>query len=490
MKKIILGLLVAIIILAAVLVIRANSTFEDTQYRVENPLKPVVIDQEGAVQRFVRAIQIPTISYDDRNNFNHQAFSDFRQHLEASFPLVHQQATQTKINQYSLIYHLKGSDPDLKPALFMGHMDVVPVDENTLDQWLQLPFGGKVVEGTIWGRGTIDDKVSVLALMESMETLLKQNIKPTRSIYFAFGHDEEVGGEGAIAIAAHFAKQNLRFEFVLDEGGVVTDGIIPGTSQPVALIGVAEKGFVNFRLSVNDEGGHSSQPPDHTAAGVLAQALVRVENNQFPSTMDYFGLMFDAIGYSTPLSSRLPMANLWLLSPVVKQVILATPNTAATARTTTAVTMLQGSSKSNVLPTEATGVVNFRILPGDTIASIHQHLEQVIDDPRVKIESFMGNEASAVSSIDSYGFKLIEQTIRRLDQNVLVAPYLVLGATDSRHFYQLSDNIYRFMMVRLTPQSLKGFHGINEQISVQDYLQAIQFYSAMIRQAAEGPSEN
>jgi carboxypeptidase PM20D1 len=488
MKKLVLSLLVAIVILSAVVLIRANTMFEDKQYRVEEPLKPVLIDQEGAVQRFAKAIQIPTISYDDRNNFDHQAFRDFQQHLEASFPLVHQYAIQTKIEQYSLIYHLKGSDPSLKPALFMGHMDVVPVDENTQDQWLQDPFGGEVVEGTIWGRGTIDDKVSVLALMESMELLLKQDIQPARSIYFAFGHDEEVGGEGAIAIAAHFLKQNLRFEFVLDEGGIVTDGIIPGASQPVALIGVAEKGIVNFRLSVNDEGGHSSQPPAHTAAGVLAQALVEVENNQFPSTMEYFGLMFDAIGYSTPLSSRLPMANLWLLSPLVKQVILATANTAATARTTTAITMLQGSTKSNVLPTQATGVVNFRILPGDTIASIHEHLEIVIDDPRVKIESFMGNEASAVSSSDSYGFKLIEQTIRRLDQNILVAPYLVLGATDSRHFYQLSDNIYRFMMVRLTPEALKGFHGINEKISVQDYLQAIQFYSAMIKQAAEGPS--
>jgi carboxypeptidase PM20D1 len=486
MKKITLGLLLGIVILSAILLIRANTTFEDNQYRVKEPLVPIAIDQESAVQRFAKAIQIPTISYDDRNNFDHQAFSDFQQHLETSFPLVHQRAIRTKINQYSLIYHFQGSDPGLKPVLFMGHMDVVPVDANTEEQWLHSPFGGEVIEGTIWGRGTIDDKVSVLALMESMETLLKQDMQPIRSVYFAFGHDEEVGGEGATAIAAHFLKQNLRFEFVLDEGGIVTDGIIPGASQPVALIGVAEKGIVNFRLTVNDEGGHSSQPPSHTAAGLLARALVRVENNQFPSTMDYFGLMFDAIGYSTPLSSRLPMANLWLLSPLIKQVVLAAPNTAATARTTTAITMLQGSTKSNVLPTQATAVVNFRILPGDTIASIHQHLELVIDDPRVKIESFMGNEASPVSSSNSYGFKLIEQTIRRLDQNVLVAPYLVLGATDSRHFYQLSDDIYRFMMVRLTPQTLKGFHGINEKISVQDYLQAIQFYSAMIKQAAEG----
>lgn len=486
MKKIIISLLIAILALGAVLLIRASTVFENRQYVVQDPLKPVSLDEDGAIKRFTRAIQIPTISFDDRKHFDHQAFADLHSHLESSFPLVHQHAVQTKVKQYSLIYHLKGSDPSLKPALFMGHMDVVPVDENTLEQWQQKPFSGEVVDETIWGRGTIDDKVSVLALMEAMELLLNKNIKPKRSIYFAFGHDEEVGGEGAIAIAEHFRQQNIQFEFVLDEGGIVTDGIIPGASQPVALVGVAEKGFVNFRLTVNGEGGHSSQPPEHTAAGVLAQALVKVENNQFSSTMDFFNLMFDAIAYSTPLSSRLPMANLWLLSPIVENVVLAKPSTAAMARTTTAITMLQGSNKSNVLPTQATAVVNFRILPGDTIAIVQAHLENVIDDPRVQVESFMGNEASPVSSTSSYGFKLIEQTIRRLDENILVAPYLVLGATDSRHFYHLSDNIYRFMMVRLSPETLKGFHGINEKIKVKDYLQAIQLYYAMLKQAAEG----
>ncbi len=189
-----------------------------------------------------------------------------------------------------------------------------------------------------------------------------------------------------------------------------------------------------------------------------------------------------------PLSIRLPMANLWLLSPLVENVLLSKPSTAASVRTTTALTMLQGSNKSNVLPTQASAVVNFRILPGDTIAIIQAHLEKVIDDPRVHIESFMGNEASPISSTSSYGFKLIEKTIRRLDEKILVAPYLVLGATDSRHFYKLSDNVYRFMMVRLNPHTLKGFHGINEKIAVKDYLQAIQFYYAMLKQSAEGHS--
>jgi carboxypeptidase PM20D1 len=485
MKNFLWASMLLLIALIGILLIRATTVYENNQLVVE-PIPATQINEQAAVQRFSQAIQIPTISYDDRSDFDDAAFLRFQHHLEQSFPLTHQQTKRSIINDYSLIYFLPGSDKALKPALFMGHMDVVPVDEHTADQWQHDAFSGLVDNATIWGRGSIDDKVSVMALMEAMELLLSQNVQPQRAIYFAFGHDEEAGGDGAKAIAAHLAAQNISFEFVLDEGGAVTEGLVPGTDNPIALVGVAEKGFVNLRLTVNAQGGHSSQPPKHTAAGILSQAIVNIEASPFASDLTFFELMFDAIGYSTPLSSRLPMANLWLLSPVVEQVLLSQPNSAATAHTTIAVTMLSGSEKSNVLPTQANAVVNFRILPGDDIASIVAHVTQAIDDPKVAIATFMGNEASPISSTDSYGFKLIERTIRGLDKNVLVAPYLVQGATDARHFYGLSDNVYRFMMVRLNPTSMPRFHGINEQIAIDDYLQAIQFYYAMVKQAAAG----
>ncbi|WP_339724172.1 M20 family peptidase [uncultured Paraglaciecola sp.] len=486
MKKILLPVTILAVILVAIVFYRATSVFENNQYQVTQSLLPIPLDESAAIDRFSRALQIPTVSYDDTSKLEPAAFQAFHQHLKQSFPLVHQKAELTKFKNYSMVFHLKGQNPQLKPALFMGHMDVVPVDEQTKDQWLQPPFSGNVVDGVIWGRGAIDDKVSVLALMESLEWYLKQNNTPQRDIYFSFGHDEETGGEGAIAIAKYFAEQNIQFEFILDEGGVISDGIIPGPTQPIALVGVAEKGFVNFRLTVKGEGGHSSQPPAHTAAGILASAIVNVENNPFDARLEFFDLMFDNIGYSMPLSQRLPLANLWLFKPVVLSTLLKSPSSAASARTTTAVTMLQGSTKSNVLPTIATAVVNFRILPGDTIASIQAHLERVIDDPRVTLSTELANEASAVSPTNNIGFKLIESSIRRLDDNVLVTPYLVIGATDSRHFQHLSDNIYRFMMVSLNPDSLKQFHGLNEQIAVQDYLNAIQFYYAMLQQTASG----
>ncbi|WP_416306134.1 M20 family peptidase [Neptunicella sp. SCSIO 80796] len=486
MKKIIVAILLVIVSLVAILLIRATTFYNDKQYQVKQPLVPVQLDETNAVRRFAEAIQIPTVSYDDPARVDYQRFEQLHAHLQQAFPLVHQQAELTKINDYSLVYYLPGTNPELKPALFMGHMDVVPVDDSTLSQWSQPPFSGLVQDDVIWGRGTIDDKVTVMALMEATEQLLKNDFQPQRSIYLAFGHDEEIGGEqGAKAIAAYFAKQHIQFEFVLDEGGAVTKGLMAGVQPAVAMVGVAEKGFVNFRLTVDAEGGHSSQPPKNTAVGILSQAIVNVENSPFDSKLDFIQQTFDAVGYYTPLSSRLPMANLWLLSPVVENVLLDSPSTAAGIHTTIAPTMLQGSSKSNVLPSQATAVVNFRILPGDSINSIEQHIIRAIDDPRVKVDSFMGNEPSRVSPTDSLGFKLIEQTIRRLDKDILVAPYLVQGGTDSKYYYGLSDNVYRFMMVGLDPISIKQFHGINEQIPVADYLRAIQFYYALLKQTAE-----
>lgn len=466
-------------------VYRTGTHFTDTQYRVVDSLPLATLDEQGVVSRFSTAIQFQTISHDDRSKFDPEPFIALHNHMETSFPLVHSQAEKTVINDYSLIYHLPGSDSTLKPVLFMGHMDVVPVDENTIDQWQEDPFGGAVEEGVIWGRGTIDDKVSVFALMESMELFLKTGETPKRSIYFAFGHDEEIGGgEGAQSIAKHFESLGLRFEYVLDEGGLVTNGMLQGVNAPVAMVGVAEKGFLNLRLVVEDEGGHSSQPPNHTAVGVVSKAVVALENNQFPADMRFLQMTFDAIGYYTEYMTRLPMSNLWLLSPVVENMLLSAPSTAASLRTTTAATMMEGSSKSNILPTQANAVVNFRLLPGTSINDVVAHAHNTIDDPRVKIEPFMGSEASPISSIDTFGYRMISRNIRRLDSDILVAPYLVQGGTDSKYFYGLSDNVYRFMFIRLNPESFKRFHGVNEQIPVSDYLEAIQFYYAMLSQSA------
>lgn len=482
MKKLFVVFVLSLLLLVAILFLRAETTFEDLQVKVdESSKKHFQIDHQAAVQRFAKAIQYKTISFDDPSLLDDTEFVGFRQHVERSFPLIHQRATQKIINQYSLVYHFPGTSAELEPVLFMGHMDVVPVDEATADQWQQEPFSGAVVDDTIWGRGTIDDKITVFALLEAMEKILAEGKNLKRSIYFAFGHDEEIGGKaGAAEIAKYFKQQGVTFDFVLDEGGAITQGLMKGMEQPVAMVGIAEKGFVNLKLTVSAQGGHSSQPPPQTAAGILSQAIVNLENNQFDTDISHTYKTFESVGYYAPMFSRLPMANLWLLESVVEDSLLSSANTAASIRSTIAATMLTGSSKSNVLPTQATAVVNVRIMPKDSVASIKQHAINVIDDERVVVSTYMENEPSAVSPTDSFGYGLIEKNIRIMDKEILVAPYLVMGGTDSKHFYGLSENVYRFMMVRLDATSLKRFHGVNEQIPVEDYISAIEFFHSML----------
>lgn len=487
MKKLILGLLVVIIVTAAILVYRAETTFHDWQLEPATGIDEINLDQRGAVQRFSRALTYPTISYDDRSNFDANAFLDFHTFLESAFPLVHERATKTLVNDYSLVYHLQGSDPTLKPVLFMGHMDVVPIEEITRGEWTHPPFDGVVDDGIIWGRGSVDDKFTVVALMEATELLLSENAQPRRSIYFAFGHDEEVGGkEGAAQVAKHFESQGITFDYVMDEGGVVLEGMIPDVDQPVAIIGVSEKGYVNLVLTVNAPGGHSSQPPEQTAVGILSRAIVKVEDNPFPAKLDYFYPTFETLAVEMPFGKRLAMSNLWLFGPLVEKVMLQSKDDAAGLRTTTAATMVTGSPKSNILPTRATGVINFRILPGETVESVKERVIGLIDDDRVEVTAEYGINPSPVSPVDSNGYELIAKTIRGMDENVLVAPYMVRGGTDARYFYSVSPNVYRFMMLRITPDTIGYVHGIDEHVATESYFEAIRYYYHLIRQSMAG----
>jgi carboxypeptidase PM20D1 len=484
MKRIILTLVIVIIAILAVLVYRAGSVFHDQQLEPATGITEINVDAQLATQHFSQALMFPTISYDERSNFDAAAFRDFRDFLQSAYPLMHENATQTIVNDYSLVYHLPGSDLSLKPVLFMGHMDVVPIEEITRDQWTHPPFSGTVTDGVIWGRGSVDDKFTVIALMEAMELLLSEGVRPQRSIYLSFGHDEEVGGkDGAAKVAEYFQNEGITFDYVMDEGGVVIEGMTEGLDRPLAVIGVSEKGYVNLVLTVNAPGGHSSQPPEQTAVGIMSRAIVRVEDNPFPPSLDYIKQTFAAFGAWMPFGKRLAMGNLWLFSPVVESVMLNNQGDAAGIRTTTAATMVTGSPKSNILPTRATAIINFRILPGETVETVKQRVINLIDDDRVVVTDEFGGNPSPVSPTDSRGFKLISKTIRGMDENILVAPYMVRGGTDSKYFYAVSPNVYRFMMIRVDPETIKYVHGIDEHVAVEDYLEAIRFYYHLVRQS-------
>jgi len=487
MKKIFLTIFVITAVLAAVLVYRAETTYKDQQLEPAAGMGEIDLDKQRAVQRFSRALTFPTISYDDRDNFDAGAFRDFHDYLESAYPLIHEKTSKTLVNDYSLVYHLQGSDASLQPVLFMGHMDVVPIEEITRPEWTHPPFDGVVDDGIIWGRGSVDDKFTVIALMEAMELLLSENEQPRRSIYFAFGHDEEVGGkDGAARVAEYFQSEGITFDYVMDEGGVVLEGMIPDIDRPVAIIGVSEKGYVNLVLTVNAPGGHSSQPPEQTAVGILSRAIVKVEDNPFPARLDYFYPTFEILGVEMPFGKRLAMSNLWLFSPLVERLMLQSKDDAAGLRTTTAATMVSGSPKSNILPTRATAVINFRILPGETSESVMERVIGLIDDERVEVTSEYGTDPSPVSPTDSRGYQLISKTIRGMDENILVAPYMVRGGTDAKYFYTVSPNVYRFMMLRIDPGTIGYVHGIDERVATESYFEAIGYYYHLIRQSMSG----
>lgn len=350
------------------------------------------------------------------------------------------------------------------------------------------PFGGKLSEGFVWGRGALDSKSTVMGTLEAAEMLLGEGFRPARTVYLSYGHDEEVGGaQGSQEIAKLLHRRGIRLEMVLDEGGVISNGVLPGGAGPIALVGVAEKGFVSIKLSTRGAGGHSSLPPAHNAIGILSSVIQRLEKHPMAARMeDPARRLFEHIGPQLPFTQRVVFANLWLTRALVIRKLERSPATNAMVRTTTVPTIFQAGTKDNLLPSEARAVINARILPGDSIARVVEHVRSVIEDPRVevRVSGRFSSEPSAVSSSDSDSFRSLASAIRSIVPNATVAPYLVVTVTDARYYSIVSDNIFRFQPVRLASRDLERMHGIDERIGVQDYLAAIHVYRQVIRDTA------
>ena len=486
-KKTLLILTLCVVLLASVLLIN-TLRFTSKQIHVE-PIQPVIVDEGSVAPRLAQALRFQTVSYEDVGQIRGAEFRALHKYLEQTFPKVHSTLTKELVGEYSLLYTWKGRDESLKPILLMAHQDVVPVEAETLASWEQSPFEGRISEGHIWGRGAMDDKFALLSILEAIEMQLGQGLQPQRTIYLAFGHDEEVGGHGGAAkIAELLGERNVELEYVLDEGLAITDGVLPDISKPVALIGIADKGYLSLELSVEVESGHSSMPPRQTAIGVLSAAVSRLEQRQMPASIEGAPRQtLEYIGPEMPFGKRLVMANLWLFKPLVERKLSASPSTNAGIRTTTAATIIDGGLKENVLPSRARAIVNFRPLPGDSIERVVAHVGEVVNDPRVRVNKVgsSNNEASAVSNINAAGFQIIQRTMRQVFPEVLVAPALCVGGTDSEHYAKLTNNIYRFSPLRLRPEDMKRLHGINERTSVKDYGESVKFYYQLISNSAQ-----
>lgn len=485
-KKILLVLLGAFLTFVVVVLVR---TFQLGNAQIEPEATPQVAwDENAMVRRFSESIQYQTISGDEGAELDSTAFTDFLAFLRVSFPRVHNTMQDTLFNGFTPLYYWEGTDPSLDPILLMGHYDVVPADSSDIDGWTHPPFSGNVEDGYIWGRGTMDNKFTVMSLLETAEYLIAEGYQPQRGIYFAFGHDEEAGGEeGARAVSRYLQDNDIFLHSVLDEGGAIITNLLP-LDRPQAMVGIAEKGFLSLELIARSSGGHSSRPTQDNAVAILSEAIVRLNNNQFPSRIDGpVEQMFESVASDMPFGFKVIYANQWLTQGIFRNQLLSDPSTAAMVRTTIAPTMLRAGIKDNVLPNEARGVVNFRILPGDTFETVTDHVSNVIDDERISIQRYGEIQVlpSGISNVNNSGFETLQQAIMDAARDVYVVPYLVFGATDSRYYSSVSDQIYRFVPMRLSSEDLSRMHGTGERVRVDSYLNSIRFYSHYIRMNTE-----
>ncbi len=484
LKKILLATGAIVVALAAVVVI--NTVRYGRRPAPEVPAVDVTVDAEAAAQRLAAAVRFETVSYQDPSHIDRDAFRALHGYLEEAFPRVHAALEKEVVGELSLLYTWPGRDSAAKPILLMAHLDVVPVLAGTEGDWTHPPFDGVVAGGRIWGRGTLDNKSGVTGILEAVDLLLAEGFVPTQTVYLAFGHDEEIGGhDGAERIAELLASRGVELAGVLDEGGFLTRGVLPGFDATIAVVGIAEKGYLSLELTAEATGGHSSKPPRNTAVGVLAQAITRLEADPFPTRLDgATQAMFSSVGPTLPFAKRAMFANLWLFRPLVRRILSGVPATDAMIRTTTAATMFSGSEKENVLPIRASAVVNFRILPGDTTESVTERVRRVIDDPRVTVAPRANrNDPSPVSSQDSPFYQRLERAIHEVspEDDVIIAPYLLIAQTDSRHFTALSDGVYRFLGAKINAEEFDGFHGTDESIATTEYARAIKAFYRFLR---------
>ncbi|HEY9089242.1 MAG TPA: M20 family peptidase [Anaerolineaceae bacterium] len=480
---ILIVLVVVLLFVVAFMLVRAALYGKPIQ-KVD-PVEGIKVDPPVIAKHLAAAIRKPTISSLDPAQVDAQAFRDLHAALEAMYPRVHATLERRTVNDFGLVYTWKGRKPELEPVLFAAHQDVVPVEAAGLAEWTHPPFSGQIADGYVWGRGTLDIKNQLIALLEAVENLLKDGYRPQRTVILAFGHDEEVSGaKGAGSIVAQMAEEGLRLEAVLDEGGALTSGSLPGVKSSVAMVGTTEKGYLSLELTAQGEPGHSSMPPQHTAIGILGAALARLEASPLPAQLRTIAATLDEVGGLMPFSMQFLLANRWLFGRAILKRLMAKPMTNATVRTTQAITMISGGVKDNLLPREAKAVVNFRLMPGDTVANVCEHVRRALADERVTFQPLPGQtvrEASPVSPVEAPAFQDLSRVIRQIFPDAAVAPYLVMGATDARYYTAICDNVYRFCPLRLTDAELGLMHGTNERISVEGLGRMVQFYGQLIR---------
>jgi carboxypeptidase PM20D1 len=448
------------------------------------------VDAQRAMEHLSTAISIPTISYPEKEKVDFSQFDKFHDFLDEAFPLIHEKLEKEVVLEASLIYHWKGTRSDLDPIALLAHQDVVPISEGTEGDWTHKPFSGFNDGEFIWGRGALDMKNHLMGVMEAVETLLEEGFQPERDVYLLFGQDEEVVANkngGAKAIMEVLKDRGVHLDAIIDEGGAILPVNVKGVIEGKQLvgIGIAEKGYCDFEISVSAKGGHSSQPPKHTAIGQLANVIRDLENHQFKAEFRPFVIdLFSSIGRNCTYPVRLAAVNFKYLTPIIKPIMCAIPPAATFLRTTTGITMAEGSPAANVLPQKASITVNFRQMPGVTVEDVEKHIRKVIRNKNIEIKALKTKEASSFSPTDTRVFKIINELCMQEDSNNIVAPYLVMGGTDACNYEPICENIYRYSPYKAGVDLLLCTHGTNERIPCAAIGPGVAFFKRYIRRAS------
>lgn len=475
-------LIIPLIAFALILSLTLTVLIRTMNYKAERKevasCEPIEVDSESAVRNLSDMIRIKTVSSVNKSEEDEGAFEEFRALLSERYPALYSKALVEYPTDRSILIRIKGESEDAVSVL-MAHYDVVSVNES---DWQKPPFGGVIEDGAVWGRGALDTKCSLLGALEASESLIRQGFIPKNDIYLAFGGDEEVGGYGARSIVKLFKDRGIVPALVLDEGGAVVENVFPGVKGQCALIGIAEKGMLNVEYKASGGGGHASAPIPNAPVGKLSRACLQVEGSAFKFRVsDPARLMLDTLARHSSFVYRMIFANLWLFAPILDLITRRSGGELnALLRTTTAFTVMEGSKGLNVIPTKARMTSNHRIIPGETVETTLHRIRKNVRDKSVEISVIDGMDPSRVSSVDSSAFALIEETATECWQGVITSPYLMIACSDSRHWGEITDRVYRFSPMALSKEERATIHSGNERIPIATVTKVVEFYSRLI----------
>ena len=432
------------------------------------------------LSKLQRLVQIPTISYPDPELIDTDRFDELLATMAELFPLLHERLELTRVGRHGLLFKWAGVSAE-RPVVLMAHLDVVPVDSDS--GWTHPPFDGVIADGFLWGRGPLDDKGCVVGVCEAVETLLERDFTPAQDIWLSFGANEEVFGTDASDAVEVLKERGVTPWLVLDEGGAVAHEAFPGVTRPVAVVGVAEKGASSFEMRAEGRGGHASMPAKNGPTARLARAILRLEKSPFPAALPAPAIeLFSRLAPHAPKPLRPLMANASRLAPLLtRALVLAGAESAALARTTIAVTTLSGSPALNVIASTAKAGVNVRIMPGESVVSARRHLEKAINDDHIHLDLVESGEPSPISLYDNDpGFALMERVIAEVYPDAIASPYVLMGGTDSRHFTEICERVYRFAPFRMSKAQRESIHSYDERIGVSDFDDGVRWYTRLI----------